>query len=80
MYCNGDYTIRIVDDLPDAADEMVMESPDGMGNIYIRGSLTFEEQREVCRHAIGHLALGHLHRHGSVDDFEKEADLWGDVR
>lgn len=68
----GDYTIRVVDDLP--CDGMIMESPDGHANIYVSAKLTEDEQIRVSLHELAHLRCGHLHKSGSVEEMEREAD------
>jgi len=67
-----DYTVRLIDDLP--CDGMIMESPDGHANIYISARLTEERQKRVTLHELEHLRCGHLHKEGSVEEMEKEAD------
>lgn len=69
---DGDYTCRVVDDLP--ADGMCMESPDGHINIYLKGSLCSEQMRRVAIHELEHGLKGHFHRDISAEDAEIEAD------
>ena len=73
MVFDGEVCVREVD-LPPGVFGAIRESPDGVTNIYISSSLSFEEKQKTYRHEMRHYNLKHIGSGKSVRQMEMEAD------
>ena len=73
MQFNGDICIREVA-LPAGVHGAIMESPDGIANIYINQRDPEEEKRKTLRHELRHYVLGHIGSGKRLSVIESEAE------
>ena len=69
-----DIIIRLLPGLPVETMGVTVTDPDGNYNIYLNPIYDQETLKKTVDHELSHIRRGDLHREGSVDKMESDAD------
>lgn len=73
MPLNFDYQVRLIQFPNKKTREVVTPNEDGTYTIFIESSLSKEEQRCACSHALSHIVNRDFSKTISVDEIERNA-------